>query len=104
MKRVGGRWRYKDLSLNFKEWEYNYKADIVSMWKNRAMNLQVEVDALNMKFDLTTRQGAESIMKNVAKRMLMGEVAQGVIAWHQNWLEYKQEMENQARAQRMMQR
>ena len=49
---------------------------------------------------LLMQGGAESIMRNVAKRMLMGEAAQAVICWRSKQLEAKA----QARAERIMRR
>ena len=44
--------------------------------------------------------GAESIMRNVAKRMLNAELSSAVITWHQGLLEHR----SQQRGERIMKR
>ena len=53
-----------------------------------------------MRFHMTTQQGAESIMRNVAKRILYGEAAQALISWQCKWIEAR----NRAKGERIMQR
>ena len=43
-------------------------------------------------------------MRNVAKRMMNGELAQGVIIWHENQVTEKRERESRERGERIMKR
>jgi len=81
MKRVGGRMRNKELVGCWDKWFKNSSEGIREMWQLRAARWQADFDTLQMKFDLVTRSGAENIMRNVAKRMIMGEVAKYIIGW-----------------------
>ena len=100
MRRVGGRMRNKNLALNWQEWYKNYKADIASMWKNRMDQLQVDLDAMTLKFNLTTNTAGESIMRNVAQRMRNQEIAAAVIVWKEGLDEQK----SRERGERIMRR
>merc|ERR1712054_316990 len=92
MRRVGARFNNKEIAANWTEWHRNYKDGILEMWSNRANRLQYEIDSLQMKFNLTTQSGGEAIMRNVAKRLLMGEVSLGIIAWIANVRAYKNQL------------
>jgi len=84
MRRVGGRWLHKELAMNFSEWVRNYKSHLSG---SRA-RLEDELATLKVKFAMVTQGGAEQIMRNVAKRMLYGEVAQALIRWQMKWREH----------------
>merc|ERR1719247_1505291 len=85
--------RNKDLALNWQEWYRNFRADVIARLKS-------ETETLEMKFTLATQSGAEGIMRNVAKRMMKGDLARVVIAWHQGLLE----MRSQQRGENIMRR
>merc|ERR1711871_633007 len=104
MRRVGGRMRNKEMALNYAEWARNAKNDRESLWKNRVAKLQAELDELQVKFTLVTQSGAEQIMKNVAKRMLNGDLARMLIAWSCNWGDEKREKEARERGEAIMKR
>lgn len=62
----------------------------------RAENLRLEMEALELKFSLATQRGAESSMRNVAKRMLHQEVARCLITWGGNYADQKKSSARQA--------
>ena len=57
MRRVGGRMRNKELALNWAEWSRNYRNDVTTVWKNLCSKLQGEIEALELKFSLSTQVG-----------------------------------------------
>ncbi len=59
MRRVGGRWRNKDLALNWTEWVRNWKDDTSHAWLAQRDRLQLEIDALKLKFQLVTQVGTD---------------------------------------------
>jgi len=81
MRRVGGRMRHKEVVLNWQEWHRNYKADVAGMWMNRWSRIQQELESVHLQHILDTHANAESIMRNIAKRMLNKEVAFALIIW-----------------------
>ena len=93
----------KELTTNWDAWVTNCKKDRITMYKNRSERLQVDIDALQMKYDMVTNSsmaGAEKIMRNVAKRLLMGDTARLVISWKMKIVEIK----NRERGEGIMRR
>jgi len=100
MRRVGTRFLKKELSLLYGEWVHNYRGDLREILTNRTNKLQMEIDSLHLRFILTTQGGAEKIMKNVAKRIMAGDLMTAVLAWKQK----AQEAASQVRGERLMKR
>ena len=100
LRRAGGRMRNKELFMSWDAWYRNYKDGITVMWLHRFQRQKLEYDELQLKFSMVTQAGAENIMRNVAKRILYGEVAQGIVAWRYNVMVDK----NQERGEAIMRR
>jgi hypothetical protein len=85
MKRVGGRMRNKEASMAFNEWNQNYKNSLSSI----VTSLQLELSELQLKFSFVTQSAGESIMRNVAQRLLNAEIIAGLTNWKDNLHEIK---------------
>ena len=66
----------------------------------RMHQLQLELDEMTLKFNLTTNAAGEKIMRNVAQRILNKEAAAAVIVWRLRWTAHR----NQERAEGIMRR
>ena len=89
MKRAAARFRQMDLCQNFAEWQTNYRADVLGMWKTRHSKLQEEHDALTLKHTFMTQSNAEKVMRNVVHRLQQREKATAFISIRQGLLECK---------------
>ena len=100
LRRVGARLMKAELSQGYVEWVRNKENGIKDMWRRRAENYQIEINSLQLKFSLTTQSGAENIMRNVAKRMLLKDALAKLTVWKDGWLvDHKQ-----ARGERILKR
>ena len=55
IRRVAGRMRNREVALTWAEWKRNYRASVASLGAKEYTDLQVELEALQMKFAFTTQ-------------------------------------------------
>ena len=71
MKRVGGRWKHKDLAQNLSEWARNTKNGIKGMWRSRVEQLKIQVAELEHALDFVSQSGGgdmRAVIQGIGKQ------------------------------------